>query len=156
MKNIMIYLSFVILLLVCLYGCTEKNQNDSSDISKIDSEQLKLNSDEDILVFDETMDEPVKVIYQRNYEYSASFETEDKSTIYSLMNALNNIEVLSESNMAVDDYDDLITFVSADGEKTTVVFEYKRLLKNNKRYNVNGYEQVNNVLLSFAGTEDDY
>jgi len=144
MKYIVMLFSFVVICLVCIVGCTEKNNT---------AKQSQLNDLEKIAVFDETMDEPVKVIYQKNYEYSALYETEDKDTINSLLNALNEIEVLSETEIAVDDYEDIITFVSANGEKLTVKFEFKRLLKNNKRYFVNGYEKVNDILLSISDNE---
>ncbi len=156
MKYLLIIISIVFLFSLFLFGCSETNNSNSLIVSQNKTEQSQTTPEKKISVIEETMDEPVKVIYQKNYEYSALFETEDKKIIQDLINALNKIKILSETNIAVDDYEDVITFVSADGETTTVRFECKRLLKNDKRYDVNGYEAVNDVLLSFSDTEDVY
>lgn len=149
MKHIFILISFVVLSTIFFSGCSKNDKSNSSN--KNDISQTK--PAYDVSVFDENIDDPIKVIYQRNYEYSAIFETEDKEIIDSLKNALNEIEIVSESEMAVDDYDDIITFVMSNGDTHTVRFEYKRLVKNGKRYNVNGYDNVNEILILFSNEE---
>lgn len=101
-------------------------------------------------VFDETVDTPVRVVYQRNYFYSEVFETDDVSTIKTLLAALNDVRVLSQTNAAADDYEDIITFENKDGSTSTVRFEGERLLKNDVRYEIEGYDGVKAVLSSFA------
>lgn len=156
MKHIFILLLAVIFSILCFGGCFDNSFSNNSSKNKNDSDKLSSKETFSVKVFDETFDEPVKLIYQRNYEYSAVYESNDKETITALIAALDNIEVVSESELFVDDYDDIITFVSESGEKSTVIFEYKRLVKDNKRYEVNGYDSVSAILSSLADEETEY
>lgn len=149
MKRIIIFIVVCLAAALFAAGCAQSKDSDTGSTGK--KEQSAVQGDySDIKILDETLDEPVKVIYQRNHMFSEVFETEDEETISELKDALNAVEIVSEANMAVDDYDDYITFVTKDGSKTVVRFEFERLLKDGKRYEINGYERVEAVLLSFA------
>ncbi len=156
MKHIFILLLAVIFSILCFWGCSDNSFLNNSSKNENNSDRSSPKETFSVKVFDETFDEPVKLIYQRNYEYSAVYESNDKEMITALIAALNNIEVVYESELFVDDYDDIITFVSESGEKSTVIFECKRLVKDNKRYEVNGYDRVSAILSSLADEESEY
>ena len=149
MKRIIILISACLFIAASCTCCTQNKVGDQSSMDK--KEQSTVQNDySDIRILDETLDEPVKVIYQRNHMFSEVFETDDAETISELIDAINAAEIVSESNMAVDDYDDYITFVLDDGSTHVVIFEFEHLLKDGKRYEINGYERIESVLLSFA------
>ena len=68
MKYLLIIISIVFLFSLFLFGCSETNNSNSLIVSQNKTEQSQTTPEEKISVIEETMDEPVKVIYQKNYE----------------------------------------------------------------------------------------
>ena len=66
---------------------------------------------------------PVKVTYQRMWEYSASGESTDPEVIRSLVEEIGKLKIGAETDMSVDDYGDIIRFEYADGTVKTYEFE---------------------------------
>ena len=163
MKQVFIFLAAAVLFVIFCCGCD--SQKPTENVSDYGGEHNTDNNGDytgkpsdltcDVAVFFFFFDSPVKVVYQRNYFYSALFETEDKDTINALIDALNGIEVLSETSGGVTDYDDIISFVSANGDTQTVRFEYKRLLKDDRVYEISGFDRVEAVLSTFAQEENE-
>lgn len=152
MKRIINILIVIFIAASTLSGCSPKNAAVDSSTKETSSMQ---NDIQNVSLFEETFDTPTKVVYQRNHFYSAVFETEDPAIISDILSAFNKVTITSEVNTATDDYDDIITFVAADGSKYTVHFEYKYLLKNDKRYEITGYDEVMSVVSKFAPEDSE-
>ncbi len=82
---------------------------------------------------------PVKLTYDRLWEYSAQGETEDPELIKAVLDAVSELKTGKETTMAVDDYTDIIVFTYADGGMIRYEFEDNILVdKDGKRYLVEG------------------
>lgn len=65
---------------------------------------------------------PQMLIYNRNYGYGAQYEVEDKELITAALDALRQIQIESEYDMACTDRDESIVFVTGDGERCAFCF----------------------------------
>ncbi|MBQ8110988.1 MAG: hypothetical protein IJ124_12590 [Clostridia bacterium] len=66
---------------------------------------------------------PVQVTYERMWEESAHGETRDAAVIAALVDAIKALTVGERTDMAVDDYTDILTFTFADGTMFRLEFE---------------------------------
>ena len=97
----------------------------------------------------ETADKPfpVKVTYQRMWEYSASGESTDPEVIQALLNGLDELKIGAETDMAVDDFGDIIRFEYPDGTVKTYEFEGDIIVKEDgTRNEVEGLKSLRELL----------
>ena len=97
----------------------------------------------------ETADKPfpVKVTYQRMWEYSASGESTDPEVIRALLAGLDELKIGAETDMAVDDFGDIIRFEYPDGTVKTYEFEGDIIVKEDgTRNEVEGLKSLRELL----------
>ena len=97
----------------------------------------------------ETADKPfpVKVTYQRMWEYSASGESTDPEVIQALLNGLDGLKIGAETDMSVDDYGDIIRFEYPDGSVKVYEFEGDiRVNEDGTRNEVEGLNSLRDLL----------
>lgn len=97
----------------------------------------------------ETTDKPfpVKVTYQRMWEYSASGESTDPEVIQALLNGLDGLKIGAETDMSVDDYGDIIRFEYPDGSVRVYEFEGDILVnEDGTRNEVEGLNSLRELL----------
>ena len=97
----------------------------------------------------ETADKPfpVKVTYQRMWEYSASGESTDPEVIQALLNGLDGLKIGAETNMAVDDFGDIIRFEYPDGSERVYEIEVDILVnEDGTRNEVDGLNSLRELL----------
>jgi hypothetical protein len=97
----------------------------------------------------ETADKPfpVKVTYQRMWEYSASGESTDPEVIQALLNGLDGLKIGAETNMAVDDFGDIIRFEYPDGSERVYEFEGDIIVnEDGTRNEVEGLKSLRDLL----------
>lgn len=99
-------------------------------------------------------EEPVKVEYDRMWEYSARGESEDPSLLAALTAAVQNLEVGDPSELYVEDYTDVLTFTFADGSTHRLEFEeHQWVAEDGQRYTVEGLRQVRSILDTLLGED---
>ena len=82
---------------------------------------------------------PMKLEYQRMREYSAYGESEDPELIQDVLDALRSLEIGRATDIAVEDYGDIIRFIYADGSEKTFEFEDSIIVTGrNERFEVEG------------------
>ena len=90
---------------------------------------------------------PVKVTYQRMWEYSASGESTDPEVIQALLNGLDGLKIGAETNMAVDDFGDIIRFEYPDGSERVYEFEGDIIVnEDGTRNEVEGLKSLRDLL----------
>lgn len=90
---------------------------------------------------------PVKVTYQRMWEYSASGESTDPEVIQALLNGLDGLKIGAETDMSVDDYGDIIRFEYPDGSVKVYEFEGDiRVNEDGTRNEVEGLNSLRDLL----------
>ena len=90
---------------------------------------------------------PVKVTYQRMWEYSASGESTDPEVIRALLAGLDELKIGAETDMAVDDFGDIIRFEYPDGTVKTYEFEGDIIVKEDgTRNEVEGLKSLRELL----------
>ena len=90
---------------------------------------------------------PVKVTYQRMWEYSASGESTDPEVIQALLNGLDGLKIGAETDMSVDDYGDIIRFEYPDGSVKVYEFEGDILInEDGTRNEVEGLNSLRELL----------
>ena len=84
-------------------------------------------------------DMPMKLAYQRMWEYSAYGESEDPAFIQTVLETIKQLQIGKETQMAADDYTDVIDFIYADGSRERYEFEAEWIVMDDgKRYEVIG------------------
>lgn len=88
----------------------------------------------------ETRDDmPMKLAYQRMWEYSAYGECEDPAFIQTVLETIKQLKIGEETQMAAEDYADVIDFIYADGSRERYEFEAGWIVMDDgKRYEVIG------------------
>ena len=90
---------------------------------------------------------PVRVTYQRMWEYSASGESTDPEVIRALLAGLDELKIGAETDMAVDDFGDIIRFEYPDGTVKTYEFEGDIIVKEDgTRNEVEGLKSLRELL----------
>ena len=90
---------------------------------------------------------PVRIRYDRMWVYSDFAESTDSEMIGEIVDAIKELEVGAESQMATEDYTDLLTFTFEDG--TTERFEFENqcwVLEDHTRYEVDGLPVLRTLL----------
>ena len=84
-------------------------------------------------------DMPMKLAYQRMWEYSAYGESEDPAFIQTVLETIKQLQIGKETQMAADDYTDVIDFIYTDGSRERYEFEAEWIVMDDgKRYEVIG------------------
>lgn len=104
---------------------------------------------------DDIPGEPVKLVYRQDYEVSAAYDTTDKDVINKCVEALKNIKVKSATDEVTSDADDILTFTMDDGGIYTVAFQNGNLLYEGKRYELEGFEDLFNILAEIATSSQE-
>lgn len=90
---------------------------------------------------------PVRVQYDRMWEYGDFAESEDPELIDGLVAALKSLEVGEPTQMMVEDFTDILTFTLEDGTEYRLVFEENIWVKSEEeRYLVEGLGNVRTLL----------
>ena len=90
---------------------------------------------------------PVRLRYDRMWEYGACFEITDAGLIEQVVAALKSLEVKGSTDVCVDDYTDILTFTFADGGVTRLEFEDQSwVTEANERLRVEGLSRLRSVL----------
>ncbi len=90
---------------------------------------------------------PVKLRYDRLWEYSAAAETEDAAVIADIVAALESIRVGQPSEWMVTDYTDVLCFTFADGHSLRLEFEGECWVsEDGKRYEAEGLDTLRSRL----------
>lgn len=91
---------------------------------------------------------PVKVEYQRMWIYSAAGQSDDAEYISRLMTALKDIRVGEETDMAAEDYTDIIICTYADNRTVRYEFEADWIVNDDGSRNeiVSGLSEVRKIL----------
>ena len=98
---------------------------------------------------------PVSVRYDRMWEYSDYAETTDPETIAALVEAVQALEIGDPTEMATDDFTDILTFGFADGTTLRLEFEDQCWVTGDgKRYQVEGLTALRGLLEDML--EDEY
>lgn len=92
-------------------------------------------------------EQPVSVRYDRLWEYSDNVESTDPVLIAEIVDAIRALEVGAPTEMAVDDYTDILTFTFRDGSTVRLEFEEQNwVTQSGERYQVEGLSRLRNVL----------
>ena len=98
---------------------------------------------------------PVSVRYDRMWEYSDYAETTDPETVSALAEAVQALEIGEPTDMATDDFTDILTFGFADGTALRLEFEDQCWVTGDgKRYQVEGLTALRGLLEDML--EDEY
>ena len=90
---------------------------------------------------------PVKLRYNRMWEYGDYAETDDADTIKAIVHAIGKLQVGELTDMGVDDFTDILTFEFKDGSTARLVFEDNIWVKeDDERYIVEGIDDVRSLL----------
>lgn len=90
---------------------------------------------------------PVKLRYDRMWEYGDYAETDDADTIKAVVHAIGKLQVGEPTDMGVDDFTDILTFEFKDGTTARLVFEDNIWVKeDDERYIVEGIDDVRGLL----------
>ena len=81
---------------------------------------------------------PVRMTYDRMWEYSAHAESEDSEYICEVLEMITSFKKGEETDIVTEDFTDIITFYYADDTSERFVFEENSLVENEKRYSVEG------------------
>ena len=86
-----------------------------------------------------TKDEmPVRMTYDRMWEYSAHGESEDSEYIREILEMIRSFQTGEESQTMTEDFTDVIIFFYADDSLIRYEFEESNLVEDGKRYRVEG------------------
>ncbi|MBR2188998.1 MAG: hypothetical protein IJ860_06300 [Eubacterium sp.] len=96
------------------------------------------------------MEEPVRLVYTRQYEAAEQFETEDELMIAACVDALREMTIGEETDVRATDSDDVLTFVMEDGSANTVRFQNGNFCFEDRIYEVGGFSAVRDVLEQVA------
>ena len=81
---------------------------------------------------------PVKMVYERRWEYYASAESEDKELISAVKEKIKSFRIGTKSDIYTEDFTDVIVFVYADGSEERFVFEGYNIVLEKEEYEVEG------------------
>ena len=94
---------------------------------------------------------PERVAYERQWEYSAMYETDNPVVIGALIDAVKALEIGEEDESATQDYTDILTFYFGDGETLRLEFENQNLVtEDGTRYQVDGLGELRRLLDGIA------
>ena len=97
-------------------------------------------------------DMPVKVRYDRMWEYSDYAESEDQQVIDGLVAAIKDLNIGEPVEYAVDDYTDILTFTFSDGRTCRLEFEENNWVTDtDERYHVDGLDKLRSQLDDLLG-----
>ena len=97
---------------------------------------------------------PVRLRYDRMWEYSDYAETSDPGMIGEIVDAVKTLKVGEATDMAVDDYTDFLTFTFPDGGMVRLEFEEQNwVTADNKRYHVEGLSNLRSLLEEMMNEE---
>ena len=97
---------------------------------------------------------PVRLRYDRMWEYSDYAETSDPGMIAEIVDACKALKVGEPTDMAVDDYTDILTFTFQDGGMARLEFEEQNwVAADNTRYQVEGLSYLRSILEEMMNEE---
>ena len=92
-------------------------------------------------------DQPVSIRYDRMWEYGDYAESSDSTLIAAIVDAIRGLTVGEPTNMAVEDYTDLLTFVFPDGSTLRLEFEEQNWVTDDHvRYHIEGLSKLRSLL----------
>ena len=92
-------------------------------------------------------EQPVSIRYDRMWEYSDFAESNDPTLIAEIVDAIRSLTVGEPTDMAVEDYTDLLTFVFPDGSTLRLEFEEQNWVTDDHvRYHVEGLSKLRSLL----------
>ena len=92
-------------------------------------------------------EQPVKVRYDRMWEYSDYTESSDPAVITALVDAVKALEVGEPTDTVIDDYTDVVTFFFPDGGMLRLEFEEENwVTSDGTRYHADGVFYVQRLL----------
>lgn len=155
------YRWLILILCLLLTGCAVMNgkeekkeassgQNssieDSSRPEEISSQTKPEESSKEELVIWKTDEMPVKLHYDRYWEYGDYVETEDPAVIEAIVQVIKALRVGEKSEYMVDDYTDILTFTFPDGGMVRLEFEEYNWVVDGERYHVEGLRALRQLL----------
>ena len=94
---------------------------------------------------------PERVEYERRWEYTAMYETDNPVVIGALIDAVKALEIGEEDGSVTEDYTDILTFHFSDGETLRLEFENQNLVtEDGTRYQVDGLGELRSLLNGIA------
>ena len=97
---------------------------------------------------------PVRLRYDRMWEYSDDAETSDPRMIAEIVEAIKELKVGESTDIAVDDYTDILTFTCPDGGMVRLEFEEQNwVAADNTRYQVEGLSNLRSILEEMMNEE---
>ena len=110
----------------------------------------------EVTIWKDTTSVPIKM----NYSYDNAsdvfnYKCEDSAVLDKLVNALKQIKVTGHSEERFEDDSYELTFNFKDGSEQVIFFEHGGFLKNNKRYNIEDFDEVKEILDLIKNTSID-
>lgn len=153
-----------IILLVCLLltGCSlmnlkEEKKEESSvpdesgslsvpdETSSVSKPVVEDSKEEDLVIW--TAEEmPVRIQYDRYWEYGDYTVIEDPETIEAIVQVIKELRVGAKTNIMVDDFTDFLTFYFPDETSIRLEFEEQNWVKDGERYHVDGLGPLREIL----------
>ncbi|MBQ7058374.1 MAG: hypothetical protein IJM83_03610 [Firmicutes bacterium] len=153
-----------IILLVCLLltGCSlmnlkEEKKEESSvpdesgslsvpdETSSVSKPVVEDSKEEDLVIW--TAEEmPVRIQYDRYWEYGDYTVIEDTETIEAIVQVIKELRVGAKTNIMVDDFTDFLTFYFPDETSIRLEFEEQNWVKDGERYHVDGLGPLREIL----------
>lgn len=81
---------------------------------------------------------PIRLVYERMWEYSAHGESEDTEYIRKVLEAIESLKTGAETQIMTEDYTDIIRIYYEDDLSDCFEFEENNLVDGGKRYRVEG------------------
>ena len=146
-----------IVLCAAFMGCTpakepEDRKEDSSEMKTESSQAVESSRPEpepqpepELMIWP-TDEMPVRLHYDRYWEYGDYADTEDPQLIEALVEAVKGLTVGEKTDMQVDDYTDILTFYFADEGMIRLEFEEQNWVVGGERYHVDGLREVRYLL----------
>lgn len=103
-------------------------------------------SSKEELVIWKTDEMPVKLRYDRYWEYGDYVETEDPAVIEAIIQVVKALRVGEKSEYMVDDFTDILTFTFPDGGMIRLEFEEYNWVVSGERYRVEGLGALRHLL----------
>ncbi|MCR5603291.1 MAG: hypothetical protein K6G27_06285 [Lachnospiraceae bacterium] len=150
-----VYTAAVLILAIFMYACSvDKGELQEKSASEADSEKTMNQNDEAeetlteagssvVWTFDST---PVKIKYSRMWESGEYAECDDAELISEIVEELKELRVGNPTDMATDDFTDVLDFEFEDGSLGRIEIENECLVtEDNKRYKISHPEKLHRI-----------
>ena len=116
--------------------------DETSTVSKPVVEDSK---EEDLVIW-KADEMPVRIQYDRYWEYGDYTVIEDPETIEAIVQTIKELRVGAKTDIMVDDYTDILTFYFPDEGMIRLEFEEQNWVRNGERYHVDGLGALRTIL----------